>query len=66
VVSINKKPQPVLGKIKNLQVVIADAITYIKAHIINLAAKSILLKTDWIIKYQVDILKSSRKLRFKI
>ncbi len=33
---------------------------------VNFAAKSVLLGTDWIIKYQADILRSSRKLRFKV
>ena len=66
VVSIDGKPQPALGEVENLQVVIANAVTYIKSHVINSATKSVLLKTDWIIKYQADILGNSRKLRFKI
>ncbi len=45
---------------------IANAIIYIKVYVINSAAKSILLRTDWIIKYQVNILESSRKLSFKV
>ncbi len=66
VVFIDGKPQPALEEVENLQVVIADAVTYIKVHVINSAAKSVLLRTDWIIKYQADILGSSRKLRFKV
>src|SRR6266498_4500089 len=66
VVSIDGKPQPALEEVETLQVVIADAVTYIKVHVINSAAKSVLLRTDWIIKYQADILGSSRKLRFKV
>ena len=65
-VFIDEKSQPVLREIENLQIVIADAVTYIKVYIVNSAAKSILLRTDWIIKYQVDILGNSRKLRFKV
>ncbi len=45
-ISINKKPQLALRKIENLQVIITDAITYIKAYVVNSAAKSILLKID--------------------
>ena len=66
VVSIDGKPQPALEEVENLQIVIADAVTYIKAHVVNSAVKSVLLGTDWIIKYQADILGSSRKLRFKV
>ncbi len=51
VVSIDDKSQPALGEVENLQVVIADVITYIKTHVVNSAAKSVLLGTDWIIKY---------------
>ncbi len=46
VVSIDGKPQPALEKVENLQVVIVDAVTYIKAHVVNSAAKSVLLGTD--------------------
>ncbi len=45
-ISIDGKFQPAVWGIENLQVVIADAVTDIKAHVVNLAAKSILLKTD--------------------
>ena len=64
--SINGKPQPALGEVENLQVVIADAVTYIKTHMVNFAAKSVFLGIDWIIKYQADILGSFKKLRFKV
>src|SRR6266498_5994823 len=46
VVSIDGKPQPALEKVENLQVVIVDVVTYIKAHVVNSAAKSVLLGTD--------------------
>ena len=46
VIFINGKPQPVLREIENLQVVIADVVTYIKTHVVNSVTKLILLRTD--------------------
>ena len=44
---------------------IADAKTWIKLQVVNSASKTILLDTDWIVKYKADIMGSSRKLRFQ-
>jgi len=45
-VFIDRKSQLALGEIENLQIVIADAVTYIKTYVVNSVIKSILLGID--------------------
>ncbi len=63
-IAVDRKPQMVVGVVKDIPVVIVDAQTYISLQVINSASKILLLGTDWLDKYKVDILSSIRKLRF--
>ena len=65
VISIDGKVQAALEEIDIELVVIADAKTWISLQVVNLASKTILLDTDQIVKYKVDIIRSLRKLRFQ-
>ncbi len=58
VIVVDGKPQSAVGMVNNIFIVIADAQTYIPLQVINLASKILLLGTDWLDKYKVDVLES--------
>ena len=64
VIAVDGKPQSAVGVIDETPVVIADTQTYIPLQVINLTSKTLLLRTNWLDKYKVDVLSSIRKLRF--
>ena len=64
VIAVDGKPQAAVGVVDGIPVVIAEVQTFIFLQVINSASKTLLLGTDWLNKYKVDVLSSIRKLRF--
>ena len=64
VIAVDGKSQAAVGVVNRVSIIIAKAQTFISLQVINSASKTLLLGTDWLNKYKVDVLSSIRKLRF--
>ena len=65
IIIVDEKLQAIIEVVVNIPVVIANTQIHIFLQVISFSLKTLLLGTDWLDKYKVDIFNSTQKLQFK-